>query len=33
MDGFREEDMALLEQQAVEVTYDEQDKNHELLWV
>lgn len=30
---FREEDMVLLEQQAVEVTYDEQDKNHELLWV
>jgi hypothetical protein len=28
----REEDFVQLEQ-AVEVTYDEQEKNHELLWV
>jgi len=33
VETYRDEDMALLEQQAVEVTYDETDKNHELLWV
>jgi hypothetical protein len=33
IDSYKEDDFVLHEQQAVEVTYDENDKNHELLWV
>jgi hypothetical protein len=33
LDLFKDDDFVFHEQQAVEVTYDENDKNHELLWV